>query len=202
MQKHNLRELVEYGASGFLSKVLVKRSGHRLVLINIRAGQTVSEPATNETITIYALSGHVTLYRDGVPTGLRAGEVLWDEGNPLHRLEAHEDSSLLVVAAGNTSSLEEELDLRVVEPFERHPLVFTKFDMLAIQESLVLINDHAPVPLHRQMEAMRPHQFTWEYITRCPDFFRIRICRIAPADGSATSPLAQTQALEQHRPVR
>ena len=60
----------------------------------------------------------------------------------------------------------EELDLRNVERFQRHPLVFAKFDALEVGESFVLINDHDPVPLHGQMEAMRPHQLTWEYIVR------------------------------------
>lgn len=82
----------------------------------------------------------------------------------------------------------EELDLREVERFRRHPLVFAKFDALTIGESFVLINDHDPIPLHGQMEAMRPQQLAWEYIERGPGIFRIRVSRTAPLTGSESSP--------------
>ena len=78
---------------------------------------------------------------------------------------------------------DEELDLRSVERFQRHPLVFSKFDGLEVGESFELINDHDPVPLHGQMEAMRPHQLTWEYIVRGPEIFRIRVRRARPCAG-------------------
>lgn len=82
----------------------------------------------------------------------------------------------------------EELDLRAVPHVERHPLVFAKFDALAVGESFVLVNDHDPVPLQRQMDAMRPHQLGWEYIVRGPEIFRIRLSRVAPLTGSETAP--------------
>lgn len=96
----------------------------------------------------------------------------------------------------------EELDLRSVERFQRHPLVFAKFDALEVGESFVLINDHDPAPLHGQMEAMRPHQLTWEYIERGPEIFRIQISRIAPLCGSETSPSSTPQALWEIRQSR
>ena len=89
----------------------------------------------------------------------------------------------------------DELDLRQVERFQRHSLVFAKFDELEVGESFVLINDHDPVPLHGQMEAMRPHQLTWEYIERGPEIFRIQVRRVAPLCGSETSPSTTPQAL-------
>ncbi|HEX8711033.1 MAG TPA: DUF2249 domain-containing protein [Terracidiphilus sp.] len=78
----------------------------------------------------------------------------------------------------------EELDLREVERPRRHPLVFAKFDALAVGESMVLINDHDPIPLHGQMEAMRPQQLNWEYIVREPGIYRIRVTRTAPPTGA------------------
>ncbi|HET7103736.1 MAG TPA: DUF2249 domain-containing protein [Terracidiphilus sp.] len=90
---------------------------------------------------------------------------------------------------------DEVLDLREVERFQRHPLVFSKFDALGVGESFVLINDHDPVPLHGQMEAMRPHQLTWEYILRGPAIFQIRVRRVAPLSGSEVSPSATPQSL-------
>lgn len=105
------------------------------------------------------------------------------------------------VSTGKTNTPEEELDLRMVERFQRHPLVFATFDALGVGESFVLTNDHDPVPLYGQMEMMRPHQLTWEYIVRGPDIFRIRVRRIAPLDGSEVSPMAQA-ALGQIRSAR
>lgn len=55
----------------------------------------------------------------------------------------------------------------------------------------MLINDHDPVPLHGQMEAMRP----WEYIVRGPEIFRIRVSPIARLCGSETSPSSVPQVL-------
>jgi uncharacterized protein (DUF2249 family) len=202
MQKHNLLELVEFGEDPFLPKILVNQPGYRLVLLNIRSGRVVSQPVDNATETIYVLSGHITIFRDENSVNLKAGEVLWSERNTLDRIEAHEDSSLLVVVVGSETLSEEELDLRAVEHFQRHPLVFQKFDGLTVGESFVLINDHDPIPLHGQMEAMRPHQLTWEYIVHRPGLFRIRVRRIAPLAGSETSPTAVPQNLWGIRPTR
>lgn len=43
------------------------------------------------------------------------------------------------------------LDLREIPPPERHPKVFEAFEDLDSGESLVLVNDHDPEPLYRQM---------------------------------------------------
>ncbi|MGH9614067.1 MAG: DUF2249 domain-containing protein, partial [Bryobacteraceae bacterium] len=104
-------------------------------------------------------------------------------GSP-HRLEAHEDSALFVLNTGKaeTSAHEsEEIDVRKIPLPLRHPLIFEKFDALAVGDSIVLVNDHDPVPLNRQMESMRPGQANWEYIKRGPDIFRIRIRRTVAA---------------------
>ena len=202
MQKHNLLELVEFGEDPFLRKILVNQPGYRLVLLNIRSGRVASQPVDNATVTIYALFGRITILRDEKSVSMKAGEVLWIERNALDRIEAHEDSTLLVVGVGAESLSEEELDLRAVEHFQRHPLVFQKFDGLSIGQSFVLINDHDPIPLHGQMEAMRPHQLTWEYIVRGPGIFRIRVRRIAPPTGSETSPTAVPRSLWEIRPTR
>jgi len=172
-----------------------------LALLNLRAGQSVSEHVAKEMVTVYSISGHITFYENRTPIDLRAGEVLWIAGGVSHGLQAHEDSSLLVVRAGNVPATEEELDLREIPHFQRHPLVFAKFDQLAVRDSFVLVNDHDPVPLNRQMGGMRPGQLTWEYVTRGPDIFRIRIRRIAPRTGSETSPAVPTSTVARIRPA-
>jgi uncharacterized protein (DUF2249 family)/mannose-6-phosphate isomerase-like protein (cupin superfamily) len=196
MQIHKLRELAEFDDKRFSPRVLMNRPGYRLVLLNLRRGQGIPEHATKEMVTVYAISGHITFYEAQSPFELYAGEVLFIEGGVPHALEAHEDSTLLVVAAGNSVPVvNPELDLRAVPHPNRHPLVFARFDALAVDESFELVNDHDPIPLYRQMDAMRPGQAVWSYLERGPEVFRIRVLRIAPLSGPAISTPAQPEAL-------
>lgn len=203
MHIHNLRELAEFDDRKFLPKVLMNRPGYRLVLLNLRAGQSVPEHANKNAVTVYAVSGHITFYENGSPFELRAGNVLFiDDGAP-HALEAHEDSTLLVIAAGSTAVVPNpeaarpnpELDLRDVPRPKRHPMVFAKFDALAVGESFELVNDHDPIPLHRQMDAMRPEQAEWNYMERGPEVFRIRVRRVAALSGPQIPAAVQPEEL-------
>lgn len=130
-------------------------------------------------ITVYVISGHITFHENDLPVDLRAGEVLWIRGGLPHRIEANDDSSLLVVAAFSSGASDREIDLCEIPHVKRHPLVFAEFDELAVGESFVLIDDHDPVHLNKRMELTRPKQLAWEYITRGPEVFRIRARRIA-----------------------
>ncbi len=196
MQIHNLRELVEFNDNKFSPRVLMNRPGYRLVLLNLRRGQAIPEHATKEMVTVYAISGHITFYEAQSPFELRAGEVLFIEGGVPHALEAHEDSTVLVVAAGGSTPVaNSELDLREIPRIQRHPLVFARFDALGVGESFELVNDHDPIPLHRQMGAMRPGQAEWSYLDRGPEVFRIRVARIAPPSGLAEPALSTPESL-------
>ena len=192
MEKHSLNESVGFNDAKILPRVLIDKPGYRLALLNLRRGQSVPEHSAKEMVTVYALSGHVTFYEQQSPAELRSGDVLWIESGVAHRLEAHEDSSLLVVRAGQSVATEEALDLREVARPLRHPMVFAKFDDIPVGDSFLLINDHDPVPLNMQMERMRPGQLAWEYIVRGPDIFRIRVRRVAPLTGSEVSPAVPT----------
>jgi len=196
MQKQNLNELIEYNDEKVRPKVLIHEPGYRMILLSMRAGQSLPQHATRGTVTVYAMQGHSTFYEGSAPCELRAGEVVSIENGAPHRIEAHEDSVLLVLATGKADTDQdssEELDLRGVPPPQRHPLIFQKFDALAIGDSLRLINDHDPVPLSRQFDSMRQGQASWGYIQRGPEIFRIRIRRIAPPE--ATTVPIQTQSV-------
>jgi uncharacterized protein (DUF2249 family)/mannose-6-phosphate isomerase-like protein (cupin superfamily) len=196
MQIHNLIELTEFDNNKFSPKVLMNRPGYRLVLLNLRSGQSVPEHAAKEMVTVYAISGHIRFYEAQSPFELRAGQVLFIEGGVPHALEAFEDSTLLVVAAGNTvAAANKELDLRSVPRPQRHPMVFARFDALAVGESFELVNDHDPIPLSRQMAAMRPGQAEWSYLERSPEAFRIRVLRVAPLEEAANPAPAQPEEL-------
>lgn len=189
MQQYNLNELIEFDDKKFRPKVLINESGFRVVLLTLRAGQSVPEHSNQGRVIVHGVRGHITFYEGTSPCELRAGQVVCLESGAPHRIEAHEDSVLFVVATGNATSqnTSKELDLREVPRSERHPLVFANLDALTVGESFVLINDHDPVPLSRQIEDRRPGQVTWEYERREPGMFRIRIKRIASAGATAIS---------------
>lgn len=196
MQIHNLGELVEFDDKKFLPKVLMNRPGYRLILLNLRAGQTVPEHATKEMVTVYALAGHVTFFEDKSPYELRAGQLLWIEGGVPHALNAHEDSTLLVIAAGSPRwESMSVLDLRAIPRPQRHGLVFAQFDALGVGETFEIINDHDPIPLKYQIDTMRVGQAEWSYVARGPEIFRIRVRRVAPLSGPAITAWAPPEEL-------
>jgi quercetin dioxygenase-like cupin family protein len=170
MQKHNLNQLLEYDDERFRPKMLLNEPGYRMMLLNMRAGQSIREHAVQGIVTAYAILGHVSLYAGPCPCDLHAGELVCIESGLPHRVEAQEDSALLVlIADGDGSSLDggEELDLREIRRSEHRPLVFHKFEMLG--RSFTLTNDRDRAPISRQMNDMRPGQFGWEHIQRSPD---------------------------------
>ena len=71
-----------------------------------------------------------------------------------------------------------ELDVRPIQPREKHPTIFRTFDSLASGESMLLINDHDPRPLRYQLAAERPDAFEWEYQEQGPEVWRVRISRV------------------------
>lgn len=78
------------------------------------------------------------------------------------------------------------IDVRTIAPRDRHPLIFSTFGKLARGESMELVNDHDPKPLYFQFNAEIPGGFTWEYLERGPDTWRVAITRTGDgkADGS------------------
>ena len=195
MQKYNLLDLVEFDDKKFHPKVLINEPGYRMVLMSIRAGQSIPEHANPGRVTVHAMRGHITFYEGPTPNELHAGDVITIESGAPHHIDAHEDSALLVLATGTAAPAQdksEELDVREIPRTQRHPLIFQKFDALAVGDSLRLLNDHDPIPLNRQFDSIRPGQALWEYIQRGPDLFRIRIRRIAPAHAAEVPVQGQT----------
>ncbi len=189
MQKYKLTDLIEYDDNRFRPKVLINEPGHRMVLLSMRAGQSIPEHANPGRVTVQVILGHITFYEGTEACELHAGEVISIESGSPHRLEAHEDSAVFVLATGKaevSAKEPKELDLRQVPRPERHPLVFEKLDALKVGESFILINDHDPIPLHRQIQDRRPGEVSWEYSQREPGLFRIRIKRIAPPEAAKT----------------
>lgn len=70
-----------------------------------------------------------------------------------------------------------EIDVRSLVPAQRHRRIFEMINELAIGGTFVLVNDHDPKPLYYQLEAEYPHQFSWTYLERGPEIWRIEIGR-------------------------
>jgi uncharacterized protein (DUF2249 family) len=67
------------------------------------------------------------------------------------------------------------IDVRPLEPRERHPLIFETFASLAAGESFLLVNDHDPKPLYYQFKFELDGQFTWDYLETGPTDWKVRI---------------------------
>ncbi len=194
MQILDVDKLIEFDDQKFNPKVLVNEPNMRMVLLCLRAGQQVPEHSTSGPVNVQAISGHVTFYDGPEPCEMSAGMLVRVEANRPHRVVAHQDSALVVtiikspettvpkVLELQSSLTGSELDLRETPRPERHPIVFSAFDRLEEGGSFVLINDHDPQPLKRQMERMREGQVDWEYVERGPESFRIRITRVRPSE--------------------
>ncbi len=190
MRKYNLNEMIEFDNNRPSPKVIINEPGRRMILLCLRAGQQIPEHANQEKVVVQAIQGRVSFYERDTPCELRAGDVVCLESGAPHRVEAHEDSVLFVLAMGSKATVQaiaKELDLREVPRPERHPLVFASLDALAVGESFILINDHDPIPLNRQIEERRAGQVIWEYERREPGLFRIRITRVAAPDTAPIS---------------
>lgn len=71
-----------------------------------------------------------------------------------------------------------QLDVRTIQPRDRHPTIFRTFDDLKPGESFELINDHDPKPLHYQFMHERAGFFEWKYLEEGPETWRVRITRV------------------------
>ena len=72
----------------------------------------------------------------------------------------------------------EVLDLRPLQPVERHKQIFERWGKLAPGDTLKIINDHEPKPLYYQFEAEEKGRFEWEYEEQGPVDWIFKIKRI------------------------
>lgn len=74
-----------------------------------------------------------------------------------------------------TTQMVETVDVRMLVPGHRHQKIFQLVDNLQPGKAFVLVNDHDPKPLYYQLEAEYPGQFSWTYLERGPDIWRVEI---------------------------
>lgn len=94
------------------------------------------------------------------------------------------------------------IDVRSIPKPQRHPIIFDAMEPLQIGESIVVKNDHNPLPLRGQVEAIYGEQFSWNYLEEGPEVFRLQFTRRAPSPANwqrpeskkGNLPLVQTAA--------
>ncbi len=75
-------------------------------------------------------------------------------------------------------TLEENvLNVTLLEPRQKHPTIFVRFDELGAGESLTIHNDHDPKPLYYQLLGERGNIFVWEYLEQGPEWWKVRITK-------------------------
>ena len=74
------------------------------------------------------------------------------------------------------------IDARETSPRDRQALILRTFDQLSMGDALVLVDDHDPRSLFQQLRAEDDGEFSWDYLERGPQVWRVRI---AKAPGSA-----------------
>jgi uncharacterized protein (DUF2249 family) len=77
-----------------------------------------------------------------------------------------------------TSAPVSQIDVRTIEPRERHVQIFARLDALRAGEAVQIVNDHDPVPLRHQIESRTPGQFQWAYLQSGPDLWRVQISKL------------------------
>lgn len=63
-------------------------------------------------------------------------------------------------------------------PHLKHKVIFRTFDELKPSESMLIVNDHDPKPLHFQFKSMHEGHFTWEYVEQGPTTFQVKISKL------------------------
>lgn len=189
MKELNVNDFADFDDQEVARRILMEDPVMRVVLVSLRAGQSLPEHAANGLVTVYSVAGRVLFYEGEQCCEMVPGKLIRLAPGRPHRLEAAEDSRLLVTMirpsdASAWTSLApggRALDLRQTPRERRHSTVFYAFDQLAVGESFFLVNDHDPQPLHIQMEQLRAGELCWEYEMRGPYEFRIKVTRIAPS---------------------
>lgn len=84
-----------------------------------------------------------------------------------------------------------ELNAQSIPPPIRHREIVRHFDELAPGEAFVLVNSHAPRPLLKQFQSLRPNAFEWNVLESGPVVFRVEIQkRVQPQARTAHELLA------------
>ena len=78
------------------------------------------------------------------------------------------------------------LNVTILEPRQKHPTIFARFDELAEGERLIIYNDHDPKPLYYQLLGERGNIFHWEYLEQGPECWKVSITKRVSGEKDET----------------
>lgn len=78
------------------------------------------------------------------------------------------------------------LNVTLLEPKQKHPTIFVRFDELNEGESLTIHNDHDPKPLYYQLLGERGNIFVWEYLEQGPEWWKVKISKKGTGENDET----------------
>jgi uncharacterized protein (DUF2249 family) len=90
--------------------------------------------------------------------------------------------------AKQSTAADKTIDVRNIPRPMRHPLIFDTFDRLAAGEFFCIVSDHDPRPLRYLFDVKYPGAFTWDYVEKGPDVWRVSIGRAAQPKASFEKP--------------
>ena len=79
------------------------------------------------------------------------------------------------------------IDVRQIPPIQRHDLIFERLAALDAGDALLLVNDHDPAPLRRQLDTQWPGQFGYAYRESGPALWQLEIRRAATVEAGAST---------------
>jgi regulator of cell morphogenesis and NO signaling len=141
--------------------------------------------APGESLTIHNDHDPKPLYYQLV--NLRGDIFSWEyleQGHDLFRIKITKDKikskeeEAAPIPFDSAREVEENiLNVTVLEPKLKHPTIFKKFDELTAGHSLTIHNDHDPKPLYYQLLGERGNIFSWKYLEKGPQLWRIKITK-------------------------
>jgi len=78
------------------------------------------------------------------------------------------------------------LNVTLLEPRQKHPTIFIRFDELVPGETLTIHNDHDPKPLYYQLLGERGNIFTWTYLEQGPEWWIVDITKRITGESDET----------------
>jgi len=83
-------------------------------------------------------------------------------------------------------TLENIINVTLIEPKLKHPTIFKRFDELQGGESIIIHNDHDPKPVYYQLLGERGNVFTWEYLEEGPEWWKVKIRKRIAGENEET----------------
>lgn len=74
---------------------------------------------------------------------------------------------------------DQELDVRALRKPDKHPTIFDTYDALEVGGTFVLVNNHDPKHLREEFDVEHPRSYSWDYLEKGPQVWRIRIGKLA-----------------------